>query len=321
MRPARSASVLAASLLALVATACQVTSELQRGTPGTAWLAELDVSREVPPTLDLGFGAQRARGPELAAGDRVVFELTFTGTSQVAPRYLAFEVLGPSMQDGRQRFSSFDATMDGKPLTRSNALYRVRIELFGEQGVSLDTSEVELAESPGESHLAVCEAMQALGMALAAEGLPFDADGVRELQNRVPLLEYRYKVLGSVQALVSMLALAQDDDLLSDLLWDVVDKPSALSIIRSLGVDLSLSPLYHEASLELADLPGIELPGPLRSLPLTITLNGEAALFMDLLVVEPAPPWTMTSGIVAFHGQHPTAAIAVTGRLVSASSR
>ncbi len=91
-------------------------------------------------------------------------------------------------------------------------------------------------------------------------------------------------------------------------------------MVTSLGLTVNASPRYDLSEPFVGDLEGMEVPGPFQVFPMTFTINGERAFNLDLVVAETEFPWTMTSGIVAFRGRHPSDDTSVRARLIGASS-
>lgn len=280
------------------------------------WVSALVESRAPGTLIDAVFHAPRAAGGVLETGDRLVFEFRIDGEGDASSRFLAFEVLGPAMKDGKRRWLHFSVeshwTVPGtlenrwRQVSIRSPMHRVGIQLYDGQGLPVASSEVHLAEFVGLGQMAACDAVDD-----SQRVEPSTEDEMEELVDGL--------VLGS-QSLVALLTLAEADELLSDLLWDVIRKPSLFSLIAHLGAKVSLAPDYTKSErLDVAPA-GVELPGPFRSLPVTIKINGRVALILELVVTDPQPPASITSGIVAFVGRHPTSNLAVRGRLVGMRS-
>jgi hypothetical protein len=218
------------------------------------------------------------------------------------------------MEDGKRRWLHFSGeshwTVPGtlenrwRQVSIRSPMHRVGIQLYDGQGLPVASSEVHLAEFVGLGHMAACDAVDD-----SQRVEPSTEDEMEERANGL---------LHGIQSLVALLTLAEADELLSDLLWDVIRKPSLFSLIAHLGAKVSLAPDYTKSErLDVAPA-GVELPGPFRSLP--VTINGRVALILELVVTDPQPPASITSGIVAFVGRHPTSNLAVRGRLVGMRS-
>jgi hypothetical protein len=109
-------------------------------------------------------------------------------------------------------------------------------------------------------------------------------------------------------ALSSLLRLVESVDCLRDLLWRVMEKPSALSLVRSLGrVELTLQ-LADGVVEELGPdaLPPALRGRPVFRLPLVIELNGKPALECHLTVTTPDPPLELVAGVVRIDAWRPS---------------
>ena len=285
--------------------------------PGTISSSELtwivNLPKVAPPeTLGAGFGTQRTDDAVLAAGDRVLFEVIFERDAERTLKYLAFEVLGRFVRDGQRMFMNMTLTSTqevegGDPVTliteESSPGFRVRIDQYDDKAALAGNSEVMLAEFVGLGQVDACESF----VGLEETTLEGNSAAVQEFMT-------------SFQSLISLVSLAQGDELLSDLMWDVIDKPSIFSVITSLGVNVVSSPRYDLARELPGGIEGLNVPGPLWAFPITFTINDELALTLDVIVADASPPWSITSGIVAFQGQHPTKDVRVLARLVGARS-
>jgi hypothetical protein len=295
-----------------------------------SWLEHLAEGPPTPATLEPGIETGRADTAPLARGDRLLFELTFTRGQEETLRYLALEVGELAMEDGKPLTSSFKFTTslgpghEGQTRTEisTTRVHEIQLELFDATGELLRTSCVQLPEGVAQSQLAACESTLRLARDIAAsKWLDVDAEGnlVDPAALTVDFEPYTTAIGAGAESLFSLFQLAQDDDLLSSLLWDVVEKPSLASLVLSLGVDVGIAPSYS-GSQQLKSVPaGLDVPGPLTAFPMTIHVNEEIALMMELVVTESTPPLAMTGGIVAFQGRHPTKDIRVRARLVGTS--
>lgn len=103
--------------------------------------------------------------------------------------------------------------------------------------------------------------------------------------------------------LVAFLQLVQNNDVLSSVLWEVIDKPSPLAVLfAGFSISLGIDPHFH--SIEVVERP-VPNVGVGYRLPLDLRINDTPALRMELLVVSPDPPLQICGGIVAIEGRHP----------------
>ncbi len=111
---------------------------------------------------------------------------------------------------------------------------------------------------------------------------------------------------GGFATLFAFLQVVQRDPVLSELLWQVIEKPSALSVLLSgFSVSLGFTPHFDAIEVVREPLPGVAVG---YRLPVDLRLNGTPALRMELLVVRPHPPLQICGGIVALKARHPAEA-------------
>jgi|GEM_PF-2997413 len=262
--------------------------------------------------VERGIGPGRD-GPDLLhSGDRLLFEVRIAEGESSELHYLAFQVLGPAMEGGHPKHINMSATLTTKASasrpsrTRAIAVvtpvYRLRVERFDSEGEPVAASEVELADYVGRGQYEC---------AVLLEGVEEAPESDEELDRMLESAQI------ASSSLFSMMTIAQGDEILADLLWDVIEKPSLFSLAMRWGVDLHLTPKYEESAPWTDPRGELDSLGPLRRFPLEIDLNDEAALLLDVVVVPPRAPWTLTSGIVALEGRHPSRDVRVDARLVA----
>jgi hypothetical protein len=127
-------------------------------------------------------------------------------------------------------------------------------------------------------------------------------------------------ICGAHAALVSFLGILQNDPLLADILWQVVDKPGLLTVIASLGVTLRMSAdLEHATPRPLVDL--ADWPRPAIEFPLVLTMNGTRALDATITATDPWVPMRLGGGIVAVTAARPSdPSVRFMARLLAARS-
>ncbi len=301
--------------LVVLATGCSSTKIVLQ--PNTEWLGGLRESSPLPASLAIGFPAADAdlsgRSRVLTAGDRLIFEIRITDGSEETLNFLSIEVLGPSLKDGRRQYQTLKLTKRGKTTRLTTLVHSVSLMLLDEQGEILKESTVQLAEGTAQDHTFACSVYADLDPSLWATR--------DELRKPVPKA-VEERIFGAtgrgIQSLAALFGLAQDDKLLSELLWDVIEKPSLASVALHMGVNLNFQAGYNLA--DPIENPMTFLPAQTDcwNLPISIALNNKAALDLNLAVVQPTPPYTITGGILAFEGHHPTRDIAVRAKLVGA---
>ncbi len=107
-------------------------------------------------------------------------------------------------------------------------------------------------------------------------------------------------------ALIALLDVVQNDDVLEDYFWQVVQKPSVWSVIAALGVRASLNASL-EKSVPIDRLPS-HMPshGRAFAMPLMVDVNDTPALVADVIAVESGRPFSLCGGIVAAAARHPS---------------
>lgn len=96
--------------------------------------------------------------------------------------------------------------------------------------------------------------------------------------------------------------LANDDEVLQDLLFRIVEKPSLLSIARYLGVAVVLVWTTF-AEPQLVQLPGVDTQ--VRRVSLEVNINTEAGLLVDLAVAKPNGATMTCGGLIGAIARHP----------------
>lgn len=107
-------------------------------------------------------------------------------------------------------------------------------------------------------------------------------------------------IVSGVIALREILRIVEEDDALSRLLWQVVERPSVWSVVRNLGVHPSLALGPVEV---IADAP----PGTGRVLrtAISLALNGVPSLRCSVASVEPRAPYSVSGGILSLVAERP----------------
>jgi len=302
---------MALALLGLAA--CATTSDVERSASPLGELAQ------VPAGLDATFAEPRASAPPLLEGDRLTYEMALVEDGSVELHYLVITVAEPAIEDGQRQFSSFEVTLDGDSRELRSPLYEVDLGLFDQAGVAQEASRVRLGEGVVQDHVEACLAYEELERMVLPATLDGGDDAGIATAVDAAVAPFMESLTLSTQSLVSLFGLAQDDDLLADLLWSVVEKPNLLSLVLALGVDVSLRVEFDDAERVSADLsPAPEFPDQWR-LPLSLWINEQLALELDLFVARPTPPLSVTGGVVALEGRHPTRDVTIYARLVGSS--
>lgn len=177
---------------------------------------------------------------------------------------------------------------DGEQLTFESTWIEVGVEVFDAEGHLLRSSKTQAA---GDLlRLGLVDACDRAGALLAREP-------GRKVTSHP---EEKRAIARGVVALLSFLEIARTDESLSPILWEAVEKPSALAVIADLGVKLGLTVQFEqaEAGVALEERPGFRVPA-------TLLVNGAPGLHCRFLVTEPMPPLRLGAGIVALEAVRP----------------
>ena len=145
-----------------------------------------------------------------------------------------------------------------------------------------------------------------LGRMLCEAYEEYDAEGDFSLEQTQELRRaLETELMKSIAAAISFLQIAQGDPVLSKVFWQVIEKPSLLSMLRHRGVNLNMTFGPDAPHRVVSDLPrGLE-GRPVFALPFEIELNGKIAMTGEIWSTEPTPPLHVVAGIVRVEGRHP----------------
>lgn len=112
---------------------------------------------------------------------------------------------------------------------------------------------------------------------------------------------------GGFATLTAFLRIIRKNELLSSVLWKVIDRPSLFSLIFHGGVTLSLNAQLTTST----PLPDTDLRGRLAELPghrttLRLNANDSPVLNTIMWVTEPHSPYRLSGGIIAVEGFRPS---------------
>ncbi|MBL8732383.1 MAG: hypothetical protein JNN13_08445 [Planctomycetes bacterium] len=102
----------------------------------------------------------------------------------------------------------------------------------------------------------------------------------------------------AVVCTVALLQVVQEDDVLSPILWQVVQRPSLWSVLRHLGAHVVLRPAFQDLRRQ-AD------GGSAFLVPMTLSVNDVDALHFELLARTPARPFALCGGMLGATARHP----------------
>lgn len=294
-------------LVPLFAMACQSppAADVRLDAPGG------DGARAFPAPQHLlqGFDAAQADG-DWRVGDEVLFGLRLLRDGEVRHWLLHVRLTEPlarSSDASPLPPVDWSIRINGEPQQFASRPCRVVATVMDEHGVELGRSEPILPRD-----------FLARGIAGACRLVHehLSGAGVLERRRRYRRIDVRPLAEGTVSA-VALLQVVQQDDVLAPLLWQVVSGPSLWSVLRNLGARVVLRPRFHE----LAEVPSpvAAVRGSAFVLPLTLSVNDEAALAVDLFVAAAAPPFALCGGVLGATARHPTdPGLALSIRLLSA---
>ncbi len=318
MKPlAKMLAALPLSLLLLLPAGCRTSAPGDHRGPREGFPLELldRPAGEVPAGLATALPNLREGDHPFHRGDRLTFQVELLDEGGTTVHFLDLAVLGPTMVDGEHSTTTMTMTIAGEETKIDSPSHGITLSLLGADGVPVESSRVSLSEAVVQDHTAAVRAAEQLrGMVHQAE-----LHGTPERPPTEMELEYarlEESLVLSVRSLIALQGLALDDDLLADLAWSVIDKPDLLSVVANLGVHVTLVVQYEDARV-LASPPE-HLEGACW-LPLELLVNDTPALELDLLVVPPRPPHSVTGGILAFEARHPRLDRRLRARLVGAS--
>ncbi len=249
-----------------------------------------------------GFSAEED-GQDWRVGDAALFGLELHRDGQVQRWLMRVEVTSPQavvVTDGVEEptLTVYRANVAGLgERTYVSSMFGADVSIHAADGALLGQSRLTVPrEFLARGFTDVCTAME--------EPLP-EAPAEQEAAR----LHRTELAAESLQSLFALMGIVVRDDHLSEILWQVVRKPSLLSIILHLGAKVSLQPRFAD-TVRAAGLPrhlAAQQPAGMPSwvVPFTVTVNDSPALYADLLVTGPNPPRMLCGGILGLTARHP----------------
>ena len=207
-------------------------------------------------------------------------------------------------EDGDREFyfpASFDfrwTTKDGREWEYDSQSILVSVRVYDSKGDEVDrqfsvvpATYLEWGFSEACS-LAIQNAKS--GVALDLASLPDER-----------VLEEARPYVGAIASVIGVFQVLRGNRLLEPILWKVVQKPSILSVVRNLGVDVSIQPDFERAEVEPRVFPGTPTGETVYRFPIQFVVNDSVALRSTLSVAAPDPPLLASGGLVAVDGVHP----------------
>lgn len=108
---------------------------------------------------------------------------------------------------------------------------------------------------------------------------------------------------GSGPALISFFDIAQKTPGLREIMWEIIDLPSAWSVVKKGG---RVDPYFDFDGHHLAALATLPNQPARYMLPVTLLLNRQPGLKIRFIVTSPRPPLLTTAGILTLYADHPT---------------
>jgi len=105
---------------------------------------------------------------------------------------------------------------------------------------------------------------------------------------------------------MSLQELATNDDVLQDLLFRIVERPSLWSIATNLGVHVTMT--WGTVASDEPTIVVPEFPDEVRRASLELAVNGSTAAWVTLLAAAPTSSTRACGGLVGAIAQHPTEA-------------
>lgn len=213
---------------------------------------------------------------------------------------------GPAMGRRKTWNYSVGTGSEKRALTLESLQLPMTVHVADENGAQLSATLIELpATLLGHG---VLPAIDAAKNAIAADATtsPSTADEARVR----PYVE-------STIAMMSLLKTLQENEALADYFWQVVEKPSFLSVLTSFGVAATMNANFEKAVP--VTLPP-HLPAAERAfvVPMQIDVNGSPALLVDVVAIDAARPFAVCGGMIAAVARHPSKDIRLEVQLVTA---
>ncbi len=249
-------------------------------------------------------GGSPAAGGEVQQGDRLLFALELD-EGQTRERWLvAIDVTEAVWYETDSRGRRFaptyrgNMTSDERRIEITSKLFAGSLRLFDGEGEVLGATTIQVPRMIARGMVETCELFDELS--------PLEQIG----EKRTLSDEEHQTITRSMLACMSAFSIIQADPLLNPILKRLVRPPSWISLVRNLGLEISLSPDFdgHEpVPREEVGCAGHALgERPFYAIPATIAANGEPALLLELLVTTPEPPLAACGGLLGIEARHPT---------------
>lgn len=292
-------------LVGLLLTACSaIPIELRAPDPRVATSLRLS---EFPGAYALLHEFDTRRGDtEWQEGDSVLFGLRLRKGEDTHRWLLRLAVVGEKISGYldtdtdvailEERRWSYTAIIgdDKQQIPIESGMRLIGVSVHDEHGKQLGTSLVKLPADLMSRGL-----LPGIECALAHQNAGGDFQSFATAADVRPMAE-------GLISLIALLDVVQNDSVLEDYFWQVVQKPSIWSVIAEFGVRATLTASL-EKSVPVPNLP-LHLPPTERAfaMPLRVDVNDNPALLADVIAVSAQRPFGLCGGIVAASARHPT---------------
>lgn len=255
----------------------------------------------------------------IVAGDAVVAFVTFREAERVRYWLIRLTIASPTPDELRH----YQAHTDTVTITKPDRTKK-RYEFAGGTPLALDIDTVgpfssSASAKVGEKHARTLIDPDLLSVGLDQACLAFEASqpptdptAVAPSAKRVPppvLTDAEYRsVAGAIPALMAFVQAVEKTPGLRELLWDIAQKPSVWSVVKSAGkLDIALSLGENGITAErIAETNEHHSFGSaMHRLPITLQINRQDSIVASLFVAKPSPPLQTTAGIVGIVAQPP----------------
>lgn len=226
-----------------------------------------------------------------ATGDRALFGLEFHDGSRVQRWTMLLDVVESTVRE------------DGEPLIRLGTIVSRNSDGTTDR-LAFVSELLELRATRLDSdHRVQAESTIRIPRQFLSSGLAAACEVCQDWQPGTELSsEDNAAGLRGMTACRALFDVIQNDEMLSDVLWQIARKPSAWSVVTRGGVAVKIETSPNRA-VPLEGRPGS--PGTVYRLPIVISANDEPALLVVADVTEPHSPWNLAAGLVAISAQRP----------------
>lgn len=253
----------------------------------------------LPNALRRGFDHRRAAS-SWRVGDEVLYGLRLVRGDEVRHWLLRLRVLEVDATAAGEAIgrAMWSLQFNGESRYFSSPVSRVEATVFDDEGNEIGRTEPLVPRA----FLAngVAEGCRASRRIFGSADLASSAAATRLVTADVDT----EALACSTVCAVALLQVVQEDSVLASILWQVVEKPSLMSVLGNLGARVVLRPCYHIASEALCPIPG--LYEQTFRLPMSLTVNDQPALDMDLFVADSTPPFALGGGLLGASARHPS---------------